>query len=357
MTTVETPAIVAPAMIVEPLSSAADIVGELPASETARSVVRAGRAAITDILTGRDDRVLAVVGPCSVHDPEAVVEYAGRLAELGERLSDAVVPVLRAYFEKPRTTVGWKGLIDDPDLDGSHDMERGLRTARRVLLDAADLGLPTATEFLDPMVPGYLADLVAYGAIGARTAASQTHRQLASGLPMPVGIKNAIDGDVQIAVDAVGSARSAHRYPGVDVDGRAAIIATAGNPLAHVILRGGTAGPNYDERSVLNAAARLDTAGLNPRLVIDASHGNSAKQHRRQSVVLGAVAGRIAAGERVTAGVMVESFLVEGRQDVGSEGRAGLVRGQSITDACLGWDDTATALELLAGAVRTRRLA
>ncbi|WP_066908702.1 3-deoxy-7-phosphoheptulonate synthase [Millisia brevis] len=356
MTTVVTPAITAPAAAVEPLSPAAVIVGELPASDSARSVVDAGRAVITDILAGRDDRILAIVGPCSVHDPEAVVEYAGRLAELGERMSDAVVPVLRAYFEKPRTTVGWKGLIDDPDLDGSHHMERGLRTARRVLLDAADLGLPSATEFLDPMVSGYLADLVAYGAIGARTAASQTHRQLASGLPMPVGIKNAMDGDVQIAVDGVASARTAHRYPGVDADGRAAIISTVGNPMAHVILRGGASGPNYDERSVLDAAARLDTAGLNPRLVVDASHGNSAKQHRRQSLVLGDVAGRVAAGDRVIAGVMVESFLVEGRQDVGPAGRAGLVRGQSITDACLGWEDTAAALEVLAGAVRTRRL-
>lgn len=354
MTTVETP--LSAATAVESLPPAGLVVGELPADDAVLDVVERGRAAITDILGGRDDRVIAVVGPCSVHDPEAVVEYAERLAELGGRLGDAVVPVLRAYFEKPRTTVGWKGLIDDPDLDGSHRLEVGLRRARRLLIDVAERGLPTATEFLDPMVPGYLEDLVAYGAIGARTAASQTHRQLASGLSMPVGIKNATDGDVQIAVDGVRSARTAHRYPGVDRDGRMAVIATAGNPSAHVILRGGSAGPNYDERSVLDAVARLDAVGLSPRVVIDASHGNSAKQHRRQSVVLGDIAGRIAAGDRVIAGVMIESFLVEGRQDLGTAGRSGLVHGQSITDACLGWDDTAAALEVLAGAVRTRRL-
>ncbi|MDQ1202809.1 3-deoxy-7-phosphoheptulonate synthase [Rhodococcus sp. SORGH_AS_0303] len=325
-----------------------------PASADAALRVADSRDALRAILTGADDRVAVVVGPCSVHDPIAALDYARRLAVLADEVGDRLQVIMRVYFEKPRTSVGWKGLLSDPGLDGSDDLDAGLRAARRILAAIVDGGLPTATEFLDPALSGHLSDLVTYGAIGARTASSQVHRQMVSGLPMPVGIKNGTDGDVQVAVDGVRSARSPHVYAGVDDDGRLAAVRTTGNEDAHVILRGGSSGPNYDAASVTDAGERLRRSGADPRVVVDVSHGNSAKNHRRQLDVLGDLADRIAGGDRGVVGVMVESFLVEGRQDLGTPGEP-LTYGQSITDACLGWADTERAVRALADAVSARR--
>jgi 3-deoxy-7-phosphoheptulonate synthase len=338
----------------DPVPTPAELRRDVPVTAVARDAVRDARTAASDILAGRDDRLLVVVGPCSVHDPLAALDYAHRLAEQARRQRDRLQVVMRVYFEKPRTTVGWKGLLNDPHLDGSHDIATGLRSGRTLLRDIVELDLATAGEFLDPASSDYLSDLIGYGAIGARTAASQVHRQMVSGLPMPVGIKNATDGDVQVAVDAVVSASSPHRFLGTDLSGRLASMGTVGNPDAHVILRGGSNGPNYDTHSVGDAAARLGRAGLSQRVVIDASHGNSGKDHLRQREVLGDIARRVALGDESIAGVMAESFLVEGRQDLGT-GR--LTYGQSITDACLGWDSTVEALEVLGAAVSARRAA
>jgi 3-deoxy-7-phosphoheptulonate synthase len=334
-----------------PLISPALLRHELPVTGAVADVVTRGRAEVTDVLDGRDDRLLAVVGPCSIHDADAALEYAGRLAGLARTLSDDLVVVLRAYFEKPRTTVGWKGLINDPGLDGGFDVNTGLRIARRFLLDAGELGLPVGCEFLDPITPQYLSDVVSWGAIGARTAASQPHRQLCSALSMPVGIKNSTSGDVGDAVDGIRAAAASHVFMGVTADGLAALVTTTGNPDCHVILRGGSGGPNYSAADVAAALDRLRAAGLPERVLIDASHGNSGKDHRRQPVVLRELAGRLAAGERGIAGVMLESFLAAGRQDIGPD----MVRGRSVTDACVDWDTTATVLTELAGAVRARR--
>ncbi|GGG22637.1 phospho-2-dehydro-3-deoxyheptonate aldolase [Rhodococcoides trifolii] len=338
----------------DPVPTPADLRLNVPASDAARSTVGRARTAASDIVAGRDDRLLVVVGPCSVHDPRAAMDYAARLAEQSRRHRDRLQVVMRVYFEKPRTTLGWKGLLNDPHLDGSHDIATGLLTGRMLLRDIAQLGLATAGEFLDPASSEYLADLVGYGAIGARTAASQVHRQMVSGLPMPVGIKNSTDGDVQVAVDGVVSAASAHRFLGTDPSGRLASVGTIGNPDAHVILRGGSTGPNYDAASVADTVARLGRAGLPQRVVIDASHGNSAKNHLRQRDVLRNIAARVAMGEDGIAGVMAESFLVEGRQDLGA---GPLTYGQSITDACLGWDSTVELLDVLSSAVSARRAA
>ncbi|WP_197074708.1 3-deoxy-7-phosphoheptulonate synthase [Rhodococcus sp. MEB064] len=338
-----------------PLLSPRELRSAVPSSPFAPARVADSRAELRRILAGDDDRIAVVVGPCSIHDPAAAMDYAQRLAVLSGELADRIQVIMRVYFEKPRTTVGWKGLLSDPRLDGSDDLDGGLRAARRVLADIVDAGLPAATEFLDPMIAGHLSDLVTYGAIGARTASSQVHRQMVSGLPMPVGIKNGTDGDVQVAVDGIRSASSAHVFPGVDDDGRVAIVRTDGNADSHVILRGGTAGPNYDAASIADATRRLELAGRPGRVVVDVSHGNSAKDHRRQNVVLGDIADRVAAGDRAVVGVMIESFLVEGRQDLLSGRDAALTYGQSVTDACIGWDDTATALHALADAVSARR--
>jgi 3-deoxy-7-phosphoheptulonate synthase len=328
---------------------------ELPLPPSSRSTVRHGRDAVASILDGRDGRLLVIVGPCSIHDPTAGLEYARRLAGLAGHLDDRLVVVMRTYFEKPRTTVGWKGLINDPGLDGSHRVDDGLRAARTLLLQIIDLGLPVGCEFLDPITPQYLADAVSWGAIGARTAQSQIHRQLASGLSMPMGFKNSTEGDVQGAVDAIAAAAHAQVFPGIDDDGRAAIVETTGNPDGHVVLRGSSLGPNYDATGVADALDRLDGAGLPPRLLIDASHGNSGKDHRNQPVVAADIAARLAAGEEGIAGVMLESFLVAGRQ---APAAPALVYGQSVTDACIGWSDTIDVLEQLADAVtRRRRLA
>ncbi len=317
--------------------------------------VERARAEITDVLDGRDDRLLVVVGPCSIHDRDAALDYAARLAGVRDELADRLVIVMRAYFEKPRTTLGWKGLINDPDLDGSYAVNKGLRLARGLLLEITGLGLPVGCEFLDPITPQYLADVVSWGSIGARTAASQVHRQLCSALSMPVGIKNSTDGDVQVAVDAVRAAAGEHVFPGINADGLAALIATTGNPDCHVILRGGAGGANHHRADVADALTRMRRGGLPERVVIDASHGNSGKDHLRQAEVVTEIAARIGTGEPGIAGVMLESFLVGGRQDL-TLGRAGeLTRGQSITDACMDWDTTAALLESLAAGVRLRR--
>ena len=338
----------------QPLAPPSLVLGEVPSTERASQVISLSRQEISSILQGKDDRLIVVVGPCSIHDPEAAAEYAGKLLTEARRHTADLLVVMRVYFEKPRTTVGWKGLINDPAIDGSFAINDGVRLARRVLLGIADLGLPTATEFLDPITPQYLADLVSYGAIGARTTESQIHRELASGLSMPVGFKNGTDGSIQMAVDACLSARSSHWFPSVTKDGAVAVFHTAGNPDAHVILRGGSrTGPNYGAEHVADAVARLTKAGLPAQLVVDCSHGNSSKDHRRQPAVAADIAAQVAAGSPALAGVMLESNLAEGRQEWC--GREASQRGVSITDACISFDQTIPVLETLAAAVRARR--
>ncbi|MFM7742903.1 MAG: 3-deoxy-7-phosphoheptulonate synthase [Verrucomicrobiota bacterium] len=337
-----------------PLLTPALVLQELPASDKAAEVVTAARKEAARVIAGQDDRLMVIVGPCSVHDPKAALEYAGLLGQEARKHAADLLVVMRVYFEKPRTTVGWKGLINDPQVDGSFRINDGLRLARGLLARIAEMGLPAATEFLDPITPQYVADLVSYGAIGARTTESQIHRELASGLSMPVGFKNGTDGSVQVAVDACLSARSSHWFPSVTKDGVVAIFQTAGNPDAHVILRGGSrTGPNYGAEFVNDAAARIRKAGLTSRLVIDCSHGNSSKDHRRQALVAADIAAQVAAGSRVIAGVMIESHLAEGRQDwKGTEASA---YGCSITDACISFEQTVPVLDGLAAAVRARR--
>jgi 3-deoxy-7-phosphoheptulonate synthase len=340
---------------IRPLISPAILMEEIAISERASATVAGGREAITRALRGDDDRLVVVVGPCSIHDVAAARDYAGRLAGEAARLADDLVVVMRVYFEKPRTTVGWKGLINDPRLDGSFSINEGLRLARALLLDLAELGLPAGCEFLDTITPQYIADLVSWGAIGARTTESQVHRELASGLSVPVGFKNGTDGNVQIAIDAVQAAGHPHQFLSVTKQGLSAIVATRGNPDCHVILRGGSAGPNYGAEPVARSVAALAAAGLGPRLMVDASHGNSGKDPRRQPAVAHDLGARIAAGERSVTGLMLESHLVEGRQNC-VPGQA-LTYGQSVTDACLGWQDTVPVLDELAAAVRRRRRA
>ena len=339
-----------------PLLPPAILMEELPLSERASETVASGRADATRVLRGEDDRLIVVVGPCSIHDPAAALDYAARLKPVAAALAGELVVVMRVYFEKPRTTVGWKGLINDPDLDGSFHINKGLRIARKLLCDLADLGLPAGCEFLDPITPQFIADLVSWGAIGARTTESQVHRELASGLSVPVGFKNGTDGNLQIAIDAMRSAAHAHRFLSVTKQGVAAIVATRGNPDTHIILRGAATGPNYAAADVARASAALVAAGLPGRLMIDCSHGNSAKDHRRQSEVGAAIAEQLAAGGHGVVGAMIESHLVAGRQNVPGQGASTqLTYGQSITDACLGWAETVPVLERLADGVRRRR--
>ncbi len=319
---------------------------ELPLTARRAVAVSRDREEIADILAGRDDRLLVVVGPCSIHDTVAAQDYARRLAPLAAEYADRLKIVMRVYFEKPRTTVGWKGLINDPGMDGSFDVERGLRTARALLLDIIDLGLPVGCEFLEPNSPQYIADAVAWGAIGARTTESQVHRQLASGLSMPVGFKNGTDGNVQVAVDGVKAAAAQHVFFGLDDFGNGVVVETAGNDDCHIILRGGTGGPNCDAESVTGAIAVLAKAGLPQRVMIDASHANSGKDHERQALVAVEVAALVTAGVPIS-GVMLESFLVAGAQ---SAQAAELVYGQSVTDKCMGWDATEDVLRTLARA-------
>jgi 3-deoxy-7-phosphoheptulonate synthase len=312
------------------------------------------RDSIKRILRGQSDRLLVVVGPCSIHDPGAALEYAGRLAGVRKRLADDLELVMRIYFEKPRTTVGWKGLINDPYLDGTFRINEGLRIARDLLVRTHQVGVPAGSEFLDTISPQYIGDLISWGAIGARTTESQVHRELASGLSAPVGFKNGTDGNVQIAVDAVLAARQRHHFLSIHKNGQVAIVETTGNDDCHIILRGGKT-PNYDVQNVQSACACLAQAGLPQRLMIDVSHANSGKQHKQQFEVAAAVGAQLAQGERRIIGVMVESHLEEGRQNFVPD--ADLVYGQSITDACLGWDDSVDLLESLAENVRRRRAA
>jgi 3-deoxy-7-phosphoheptulonate synthase len=328
------------------------VIREFPATEKAATTVFQARAAIHRILHGADDRLLIVVGPCSIHDPNAALDYARRLAEVRTRLADELVIVMRVYFEKPRTTIGWKGLINDPRLDGSFRINEGLRTARGLLLDIADLGLPTATEFLDMITPQYIADLISWGAIGARTTESQVHRELASGLSCPVGFKNGTDGNVRIAVDAIKAAASPHHFLSVTKAGHSAIVSTNGNEDCHVILRGGKT-PNYDAASVDAAARDVAGAGLAARLMIDFSHANSQKRHENQIQVGADVGAQLAGGEERIIGAMVESHIKAGRQELLPD--KPLEYGVSITDGCIGWEETVTLLDALASAVRRRR--
>jgi len=338
----------------EPLPPPRELHEELPVIETEAAFIAGSRSVVRDILLGKDDRLLVVMGPCSIHEPESALEYARRLRDFAPKVADALFPVMRVYFEKPRTRMGWKGLIYDPDLNGHGNICEGLRHARRILLECARLGVPAASEILDLVTPQYYAELLTWGAIGARTVESPLHRQMASALSAPVGFKNATNGNVQAAVDAILSAAQPHKFPSISMDGRAIVITTTGNPHCHLVLRGAGDRPNYDAASVRAATDALSQSGLPPRLMVDCSHGNSGKDHRRQSVVAQDLAGQIAGGSRAICGVMLESNLVEGRQEI-VNGRQGLRYGQSVTDACIGWETTVEVLERLAGAVRSNR--
>ncbi|WP_288439667.1 3-deoxy-7-phosphoheptulonate synthase [uncultured Bifidobacterium sp.] len=343
---------------IEPLPTPAQVLADMPLSEAAQRVVVESRDAIRNVLHGRDDRLLVIVGPCSVHDPRAALDYARRLSALNGELKDELLIVMRVYFEKPRTTVGWKGLINDPDIDGSHNIRKGLLLARRVLLGVLDEGVPAATEFLEPTSPQYIADAVSWGAIGARNTESQIHRQLASGLSMPIGFKNATDGSVKAAINGCYAASQQHGFFGVDHLGRACVVETLGNPDCHVVLRGSSHGPNYDAGSI--AAAMAEARAEMPEgsaavcgLVVDCSHGNSGKDEVRQTDVVRELAARIAAGEPGIAGLMMESFIEGGNQPAGPLDT--LVYGRSITDRCISWPDTEALLRDLARAVAARR--
>jgi 3-deoxy-7-phosphoheptulonate synthase len=337
----------------EPLLSPAALLDELPLGEAQQGTVERTRAEVRALLNGADDRLLVVTGPCSVHDPKAALDYAARLADLRARLADDLLIVMRVYFEKPRTVTGWKGLINDPGMDNSFDVHRGLRTARRLLLDIVGSGMPVGCEWLDPITPQYIADTVTWGAIGARTTESQVHRQLASGLSMPIGFKNGTDGDVQVAVDACRAAATSHTFFGVTPAGAAAVVTTGGNPDTHVILRGGRSGPNYSSSHVTKALDLISAARLPRRIMVDASHGNSGKDHTRQTAVADSLAEQLTGGQHGVVGVMLESFLVAGRQEPGNP--ATLTYGQSVTDACMDIEMTTAALETLAASVQARR--
>jgi 3-deoxy-7-phosphoheptulonate synthase len=337
-----------------PLISPAILNYFLPVTEQASELVAAARSQCEAILKGEDDRLLVIVGPCSIHDPEAALEYGRKLRAEAERLKEDLFVVMRVYFEKPRTTVGWKGLINDPRLDDSFDINHGLRVARGLLLELANMGVPAGTEFLDTISPQYIADLIAWGAIGARTTESQIHRELASGLSMPVGFKNGTGGSIQIALDAIQSASGTHHFLSVTKQGVSAIVSTTGNDSCHIILRGGKSGPNYDREAVGEVEKMLREQGLPPYVMVDCSHGNSMKDYRNQPLVANALCKQIEEGSRTIVATMVESNLVEGNQKLVPD-LAKLVRGQSVTDACIGWDDTIEVLEKFAAAVRGRR--
>lgn len=326
---------------------------ELPITAEATQTVTTARQEVADIISGADDRLVVIVGPCSIHDPVAALDYARRLKEQADRLSDSLCIVMRVYFEKPRTTVGWKGLINDPHLDGKFNINQGLRLVRRLLLDLGNMGLPAGSEFLDTITPQFTADLVSWGAIGARTTESQVHRELASGLSMPVGFKNGTGGSIQIAIDGVRAARHPHHFLGVTSQGIAAIISTKGNESCHVILRGSNQGPNYDRGTVDKTAETLRKAGLPRRVLVDCSHGNNQKDYNRQPEVARSLCEQVASGSDSICGVMLESHLVAGRQD--HEPGVLLTYGQSITDACIDWDTTLPVLVDLAQAVAARR--
>jgi len=330
-----------------------ELMRDLPLSEQASNTVTDARQHVYDVLDGKDDRLVIIMGPCSIHDTVAAIDYAGRLKQLIDELEDDLIIIMRVYFEKPRTTVGWKGLINDPDLDGSFHINKGVRKARELLLNLSEIGVPAGHEYLDLISPQYISDLVSWGAIGARTTESQGHRELASGLSCPVGFKNGTDGGVQVALDAMGAARGKHNFISITLQGHSAIFSTAGNEYTHVILRGGSDRPNYDRVSVDKATQKLEAAGLNPRLMVDCSHANSQKQFEKQVEVCRDLIHQIKTGQDNIFGMMIESHLVEGRQDF-REG-VELVYGQSITDACIGWEDSEMLLRELAAAVRAKR--
>jgi 3-deoxy-7-phosphoheptulonate synthase len=336
-----------------PLLPPAILMEELPLGDRGSEVVAHGRETVARILHGEDDRLLVVAGPCSIHDPDAGREYARRLRKVADAHAKDLFLAMRVYFEKPRTTIGWKGLINDPHLDESYAINEGLRVARKLLLDVAEAGLPAGCEFLDTIIPQFIADLVSWGAIGARTTESQVHRELASGLSMPIGFKNGTDGNVQIAIDAIRSAANPHQFLSVTKQGVAAIVATKGNPDTHVILRGGASAPNHDAASVAKACDALAKAKLPRRVLIDCSHANSGKDHLKQPATASAVAAQVAGGQREIVGVMLESFLEDGRQEYDPK----MPFGKSITDACMSWARTLPVFDELAGAVRQRRAA
>ncbi|MEO7427159.1 MAG: 3-deoxy-7-phosphoheptulonate synthase [Fibrobacteria bacterium] len=322
-----------------PLIAPGELKKMLPMDAESTQTVLEGRKIVQAILAGEDPRILAIVGPCSIHDTDAALEYARRFKALRDKVGDKMFLLMRVYFEKPRTTVGWKGFINDPFLDDSCDISTGVREARRLLLQINAMGIPAATEFLDPIVPQYIEDLITWAAIGARTTESQTHRQMASGLSMPVGFKNGTDGNIQVAVDALQSARFAHHFLGLDADGRTAIVKTRGNPWGHIVLRGGRTKPNYDAESIAEAAAQLKQAGLDARLVVDCSHGNTQKRHELQEVVWQNIVEQKMAGNQALVGAMVESNLFEGSQKIPGD-RSQLRYGVSVTDQCVGWETT-----------------
>ncbi len=342
----------------KPLLPPAILMEEIPLTDTASTTVALGRSAVAAVLNGSDDRLLVVIGPCSIHDVAAGAEYARRLKAEADRLATDLLIVMRVYFEKPRTTVGWKGLINDPRLDGSFRVNDGLRLGRSFLREVAEIGLPAGAEFLDLISPQFMADLVSWGAIGARTTESQCHRELASGLSMPVGFKNGTDGNLQIAIDACGAASHRHHFLSVTKEGVAAIVSTRGNPDCHVILRGASSGPNYEAPFIARTVDSLRKAGLPERVMVDCSHGNSSKDFARQPLVAASLAEQIAGGDRAIRGVMLEGHLVGGRQNLPPAGATPahpLTYGQSVTDACLGWADTVPVLDGLARAVNARR--
>ena len=335
------------------LPSPSQLQAELPCGDAQADFITRSRETVRRIVRGDEPRLLVIVGPCSIHEPESAIEYATRLHEVARRLGDSIFPVMRVYFEKPRTRMGWKGLIYDPTLDGEGDIGEGLRTARRLLLECARIGVPAASEILDLVTPQYYAELLSWGAIGARTVESPLHRQMASALSAPLGFKNATNGSVAVAIDAIHVAAQPHKFPSISMDGQAIVVTTSGNPDTHLVLRGANGGPNYDETSVAAAAKALADSQLPARLLIDCSHGNSSKDYRRQPEVAADIARQVAHGSSAIAGVLLESHLVEGRQDI-ARGREGLRYGQSVTDGCIGWDATVSVLETLAQAVRSR---
>lgn len=338
-----------------PLISPATLHRELPITETAATLVAATRDRIRNILQNEDRRLLVIVGPCSIHDTKAAYEYGEKLAVLRKELEDELEIVMRVYFEKPRTTIGWKGLINDPHLDGSYDINTGLRWARKILLDLADLGLPAATELLDPIIPQYIADIISWTAIGARTTESQTHREMASGLSMPIGFKNNTDGSLLAAANAMLAASQPHRFLGINLEGLASIVTTTGNPDGHLVLRGGKQGPNYDAAHVQHAAGQLANLNLNSRLMIDCSHDNSNKDYAQQPMVLQNVAEQLENGSKQIMGIMLESHLVGGKQSIPQD-LSQLVYGQSITDGCVDWQATSMMLHTLSKALRSNSL-
>ena len=335
------------------LSTPEDVRQELPITDLSAKTILNSRKVIEDILDEKDDRIFVVIGPCSIHDPIAAMDYAKKLKKISQEVSENLFIIMRVYFEKPRTTVGWKGLINDPMLDGSFEINKGIRIGRKLLLDIVDLEIPTGTEYLDLISPQYIADIISWGAIGARTTESQCHRELSSGLSCPVGFKNGTDGNLQITIDAIKAASGAHHFLSVTKEGNSAIFSTSGNPYCHTILRGGSNKVNYDEKSIDDVSARLDKANLPQQIVVDCSHANSLKDHKKQMVVVDNLAEQLSNGEKRIKGLMIESNLVEGNQNINDPD---LVYGKSVTDACIGWEDTEKALYALSDAIKKRRV-